>query len=610
MTTERSPKGSEGQPADWRTRLMKRRFICVVFLCVLFFWLRFSLGGGGRDFGKFAHRTPPSPAPALPAPSPDLQDPGSSAEPSTPLLPDPTPSKVLKSDTDGDGVPDVWDASPLDPAQGAYPEYAESETGCASNSGIDTAEFKDAPAAMPAALSGVLDNRGGWDSDCFAVRFDKAGAYSILVSHTPLMNPIMGVETGKNAEPRSVFNLPTLLADDHTWAQCSIPRAGVYWFTITTMAESARTWQYRALIFEDEYADGIPDELHDVLGMGRGDEDTDDDSLPDLLELLTVLRRLEPYRRAGTFSDSVWQEAVNPGNSRKGAVWLDRNSDADGDGIPDYIEYYPFDRIEAFNLPFEQFFPRNDTDGDGIPNFLDTDSDGNGIPDRVEGVFRGRVPVDTDGDGIFDYKDRDDDQDGLLDVNDPDRLEPMELWDERRMPRVSFFNRVRKVPDVIAPGEEIEVRCKALNEASAEDTWIILRESLKERSDPLNVRPRLLGGDRAVFLCPDEVSEGAWGVSLSIGGRRVYGVELRGLRSRLPILHSIERVGTDGLRVFGENLDDALQVVFAGGVASVDNSNGAANFFEVSIPRGADSGPVYLVNRFGKSASLDFSVGR
>lgn len=593
---------------------MKRRFLFAVFLCVLFFWLRFSLGGCGRTFDKFAHRTPPapSPAPALqsPMPVPDLQDNGSSSDPSTPLLPDPTPPKALKSDTDGDGVPDVWDASPLDPAQGAYPEYAERETGCASNNGIDTAEFKDAPVVMPAALSGVLDNRSGWDSDCFAVRFNKAGAYSILLSHTPLMNPIMSVETGKNEEPRSVFNLPTLLADDYTWAQCSIPRPGVYWFSITTLAEFPRAWHYRALIFEDEYADGIPDELHDVLGMVRGEEDTDCDSLPDLLELLTVLRRLEPYREAGTFSDSVWQKAVNPGNSKKGAVWLDRNSDADGDGIPDYIEYYPFDRIETFNLPFEQFFPRNDTDGDGIPNFLDTDSDGNGIPDRVEGVFRGRVPVDTDGDGIFDYKDRDDDQDGLLDVNDPDRLEPMELWDERRMSRMSFFNRAREVPDVIAPGEEIEVRCKALNGANAGDTWIVLRESLKERSDPLNVRPCLLDGDRAVFLCPNEVSEGAWVVSLAIGGRRLYGVELQGLRSRVPILHAIERVGTDGLRVLGENLDDALQVVFTGDVAAVDNSNGAANFFEVSIPRGAGSGPVYLVNRFGKSASFDFSVGR
>lgn len=42
----------------------------------------------------------------------------------------------------------------------------------------------------------------------------------------------------------------------------------------------------------------------------------------------------------------------------------------------------------------------------------------------------------------------------------------------------------------------------------------------------------------------------------------------------------------------------------------MDNSNGAANFFEVSIPEKAVSGPVHLSSRFGKSASLDFSVGR
>ena len=66
----------------------------------------------------------------------------------------------------------------------------------------------------------------------------------------------------------------------------------------------------------------------------------------------------------------------------------------------------------------------------------------------------------------------------------------------------------------------------------------------------------------------------------------------------------------DKLRVEGENLNVTLQVVFAGGVAAVDNSNGAADFFEVSIPEKAVSGPVHLSSRFGKSASLDFSVGR
>ena len=97
-----------------------------------------------------------------------------------------------------------------------------------------------------------------------------------------------------------------------TWAQCDIPRPGVYWFTMATVADTAQKWRYRALIFQDEYADGIPDELHDLLGMAKNDEDTDVDSLPDLVELLTVLRRLEPYREAGTFSDSVWRNAINP----------------------------------------------------------------------------------------------------------------------------------------------------------------------------------------------------------------------------------------------------------------------------------------------------------
>ena len=65
--------------------------------------------------------------------------------------------------------------------------------------------------------------------------------------------------------------MPGLPASDWTWAQCDIPRPGVYWFTIMTLAESAQKWRYRALIFQDEYADGILDELHDFLGMVKND---------------------------------------------------------------------------------------------------------------------------------------------------------------------------------------------------------------------------------------------------------------------------------------------------------------------------------------------------
>mgnify|MGYP001669596678 CR=1 FL=1 len=406
---------------------VKRRSVYETFLCLLFLLLLLSLGGCRGSSGGEGPEAPPRSLPA-PQPNPSSSKPLPRPQPPVPSTkpsnPDPNPPKALKSDTDGDGVPDVWDAGPLDPSRGAYPEYAETETGNSSNNGIDYAEFKDAPAAMPAAISGVLDNSAGYDSDCFAVSFDRAGAHSVLIAHTPFMNPVMSIETGKNEEPLTVSNMPGLPVSDWTWAQYDIPRPGVYWFTISTVAETAQKWCYRALIFPDEYADGIPDELHGLLGMDRGYEDTDDDTLPDLMELLTVLRRLEPYREAGTFSDSVWRNAVNPGNSPKGAVWLDRNSDADGDGVPDFIEYYPFDRIMTFNLPLYQFFPRNDTDGDGIPNFLDTDSDGNGVSDGVEGI------EDSDDDGVRDYIDFDDDQDGLLDVNDPDRLRPAEYLED------------------------------------------------------------------------------------------------------------------------------------------------------------------------------------
>ena len=585
---------------------MKRRSVYEIFLCLLFLLLLFSLGGCRGSSGGAGPEAPlrSSPAPQLnppsPKPLPRPQPPVPSTKPSNP---DPNPPKALKSDTDGDGVPDVWDAGPLDPSRGAYPEYAEAETGNSSNNGIDYAEFKDAPATMPAAISGVLDNSAGYDSDYFAVSFDKAGAHSVLIAHTPLMNPVMSLETGKNEEPLTVSNMPGLPTVDWTWAQCDIPRPGVYWFTMATVADTAQKWRYRALIFPDEYADGIPDELHGLLGMDRGYEDTDDDTLPDLMELLTVLRRLEPYREAGTFSESVWRNAVNPGNSPKGAVWLDRNSDADGDGIPDYIEYYPFDRIMTFNLPLDQFFPRNDTDGDGIPNFLDTDSDGNGVPDGVEGTG------DSDDDGVRDYIDFDDDQDGLLDVNDPDRLRPAEYLEEPQPYITGFFDRTLGAEGLAVPGDEVELQGSFVPGADAGSAWIAIRESWRhggKRGTPLNLRPASVTDGKASFSWPEGTGEGHWEVFLFLGNRRTYAITVRVVNVHTPIISSA--VQTDGgrVRVEGRNLNVALSVVFSDDVLSVDNSGGEPGHFEAPLPERADSGPLYVVGSYGRSESVVF----
>jgi hypothetical protein len=59
--------------------------------------------------------------------------------------------------------------------------------------------------------------------------------------------------------------------------------------------------------------------------------------------------------------------------------------DADGDGIPDYLE------------------GTGDPDNDGIPNYLDLDSNNNGIPDRIEAGDGSDGPVDGNGNGIPEY---------------------------------------------------------------------------------------------------------------------------------------------------------------------------------------------------------------
>ena len=84
----------------------------------------------------------------------------------------------------------------------------------------------------------------------------------------------------------------------------------------------------------------------------------------------------------------------------------DDTTDADNDGISDYIEVG-----DDQNNPL-------DTDEDGVPDYLDPDSDGDGIPDATEIGEDPMNPVDTDGDGIPDYRDEDSDGDSI-----PDSLE-------------------------------------------------------------------------------------------------------------------------------------------------------------------------------------------
>lgn len=87
--------------------------------------------------------------------------------------------------------------------------------------------------------------------------------------------------------------------------------------------------------------------------------------------------------------------------------------DADGDGIPDYLD----SDSDNDGLP-DATEGRGDADKDGLPNFIDLDSDNDGIPDRIEGS------LDFDKDGKGNFIDTDSDNDGIPDategLGDPD----------------------------------------------------------------------------------------------------------------------------------------------------------------------------------------------
>ena len=96
--------------------------------------------------------------------------------------------------------------------------------------------------------------------------------------------------------------------------------------------------------------------------------------------------------------------------------------DADGDGIPDYLDT----DSDNDGIP-DAAEGRNDTDKDGKPNFLDRDSDNDGISDGIESV------KDNDKDGLPNYVDFDSDNDGIEDkvegVKDSDKDGIPDCWD-------------------------------------------------------------------------------------------------------------------------------------------------------------------------------------
>jgi hypothetical protein len=235
-----------------------------------------------------------------------------------------------------------------------------------------------------------------------------------------------------------------------------------------------------AIALDDSDGDGIPNFLDDYpygqYGGQLGTPDTDGDGIPDFIDPAPE----DPYN-------------TSPFN---GLQWLgDALADADGDGVPNFHDWYPYDSalwdplqdpdgdglVKAKDpRPADPYNPSpvnglnwgpdvyGDADGDGIPNFYDAypydsgngfvpsepDADGDGIPDSVDpspwdyynfsaanGVsWQGDARGDADNDGISNFYDQfpydyyngnvpvsDMDGDGIPDAEDPAPTDPTNL---------------------------------------------------------------------------------------------------------------------------------------------------------------------------------------
>ena len=519
--------------------------------------------------------------------------------------PDPEEPLSVVIDTDGDGVVDFFDNYPLDPSRDRYPTYEEKEVSGNTNDGISVAEYKDNPIEIPARLIGALRTSGQTDMDYWKITVPEAGSYSAVCVFEPgikISIPIVN-EEGAPVRDDSETSLLPLGIDTHA-VNFKIPKSGDYYLVIRdVMSSSSPNNAYEIKIFLDSDGDYVPDDLEIAQGSNPHSMDTDGDGLPDGLEFIWVEKKLEPFRASGMYSEEDFiKTAAHQG---KKIVWLDINSDANNDGIPDRLQYMGYSVAITLSLSEVERTKWNDADGDGIPNFVDEDADGNGIPNSVEIGTDPNNPIDTDGDGIPDYLDVDDDGDGLLDIYDNDRLVTVGvsdyiLADLRNSTRSGIFK-------TAVPGDTVEMTGMTLSGDVISDVskiWVVIRG--KNRKDLVNFRPEGINSDGNIyFTWPDKFEPGSVEVFFIYDFMATSSIRGKNTAFYEPIIYSAEQSGNNVV-IRGANLAMNFDVVFDGAIQSYNNSSGRNDTLTCSLPQDAQSGVLFLRSVIGDSNVIPF----
>lgn len=219
---------------------------------------------------------------------------------------------------------------------------------------------------------------------------------------------------------------------------------------------------FNFLVWVDSDLDGIWDRDENAWG----EQDADGDSIPDYLDWDSDGDGIADSYEAGDEDPDTL-----PVDSDGDGIYDFRDLDSDGDQIADDVEY----TVDGDGDGISDM----DVDGDGTPNHLDEDTDGDGHSDLDEGVS------DMDGDGIPDFADADD-FDGPLGDDDGDGIP----------------NGEDNCPDVANPGQ-------------ADDDGDGIGNPCDEETHPLDD-----DDDDADEVSPDGTSFGEEGCACSLDGHK------------------------------------------------------------------------------------------
>ncbi len=456
---------------------------------------------------------------------------------------------LAELDEDGDGCPDLVDEMPFDPTLTRYPETLEQEP----NDDRDTAQAL--PDSLPRRLRGTLGANGDRDFFTLAVAAGQSLCLRLVAPPgTRLPDLLLTDHQDQPIEPTRRFataeaSAATYRFDNYQTCLLSLARPN--------LADQAAV-DYALEIYADQDADGLDDDRERANGLNPNRSDTDGDGIPDWHE---------------------WYATDHDPDNDGRPNWLDL--DSDGDGIPDAIE------------------PLTDPDNDGILCPYDLDSDGNGVPDHLEAGNDPLHPRDTDNDKLPDFADLDDDGDGLPDLIDPEPTQPLLADDGLRLATAGIL---RPGSDSLVPwllpGQPFAVAGSGFSPILA-DNLILLRHG----AGVAVLQPT--GGDAAWLEADAPANLLPQAIAVAVEGRRrTNWLPVAALTANQPLLDLPDfRAVQSGqtIALTGLNLETVTRVDFAGATATP--ATRSANQLTVAVPAGAGSGPLVAIGPAGQASN-------